>query len=446
MKSCRTNGKVYIGVFLFIIVITSGVTVEGRPQQQQHRPYNAFNRTFDPFNPPQYQYNHQYQPYNQQYQRYQPQYQYHQNTRAPRNISATEDNNYHPVVDPTFDHQGTINSHHHIHPVIDPTVPIQPPAFVNSRYQPQQYVPQQPQYPVSFNNNNNHKEFNGHKLSDHSETFPHDVGFKDHSVNSSTPKVDIGNRRQENLHRDVRNSTVTNLPASGPWPVPRPIVKEKTRILSHPVNPSRGSLAEDLRGSTQDIIFPDSFENLFDPISKVDAMPQCAGGSLFCEDVSTYPYQQIRDTLRRTKVNSDLFFDDEIVLPKEIANRISGIGGSEEKFMCKSVEQTIYPKAGMTKNNKWKYIINQNQDGYIQGVRVENCLFADKPCDLSESMPLGIVTSCKQKFVTRRMMSYDGELLTDLFLMPSACCCSYHIENPLLRARSADTTPVAVSD
>lgn len=383
MKSCQSYWKeYYIGVFLFLTITISS---DGRPQYQ--RPYNTFNITLAPYPAPQYQYYNQ--PYHQQYQ----------NTRSSRNISNF--NNHQPVLDPTIPEHEVNTRVTYNQPVVDTTVPQAP-----GGYHQQSAV------------------FNGFIQ-------------KPRAKEGDTIKSNV---KEGNLQRDVRNSTkiVTHLPAGGP----AAIAKEKTRILTHHVNPSRGSLSEDLRGSTQDIIFPDSFENLFDPITRLEAMPQCAEGGLYCEDIPTYPYHQIRDTLRRTTVNNDLFYDDEVDAPKEIANRISG---PEEKFICKSIERTIYPKVGMTKNNKWKYIINQNQEGYIQGVRVETCLFPDNECDLSQHMPLGVVTSCKQKYVTRRMMSLadDGVPLPDIFLMPSACCCSYRMVNPLLRARNVDTTPVA---
>ena len=55
----------------------------------------------------------------------------------------------------------------------------------------------------------------------------------------------------------------------------------------------------------------------------------------------------------------------------EIANRI---GEEEEVFVCQSVSQTIYPQKGKNKNEEWKFIINQkDNDGYVQGVRIEIC-------------------------------------------------------------------------
>lgn len=50
------------------------------------------------------------------------------------------------------------------------------------------------------------------------------------------------------------------------------------------------------------------------------------------------------------------------------------IGEPDERFLCDSKTITVYPKTAKSKDNKWKYIINQGQqDGYVQGVRVEMC-------------------------------------------------------------------------
>lgn len=121
--------------------------------------------------------------------------------------------------------------------------------------------------------------------------------------------------------------------------------------------------------STGDIVFPDESEENTFPEVNLNTPPNCAKGSTFCEDFDSYPYDELQSLLRRS-VDPKIFFGDEDGAD-ELNNRI---GEPEEHFVCAAVDKTIYPRVGKTRNNEWKVIVNQrDQEGYIQGIRVEIC-------------------------------------------------------------------------
>ncbi|RZB40158.1 hypothetical protein BDFB_006352, partial [Asbolus verrucosus] len=107
--------------------------------------------------------------------------------------------------------------------------------------------------------------------------------------------------------------------------------KTKTRILF------RGELMGEQ--GDQDIIFPDTYQIIFETIPRIDGPPKCAKGTTFCEDFDPYPYHQLKDILECKHVHNDLFGKDE--LPDEkysITNRNS----DTELYICTSIQKTIY--------------------------------------------------------------------------------------------------------
>lgn len=191
---------------------------------------------------------------------------------------------------------------------------------------------------------------------------------------------------------------------------------------------------------TPDIIFPDSYETAdFSPVPRISGTPPCADGLTFCENFEGYPYRQVKELLKENPTYKELFGEDEA--PKTITNRL---GDDKEEFVCGSIERTIYPRIGKNKNNKWKYIINQGEeDGFVQGVRIETCRREGSPCNVIGDIPNGYRTFCKQKYIYRRMLSLNenGVQVPDTFLIPSACCCAYKSYVDFL-ARSLPVTPV----
>ncbi|XP_017772901.1 PREDICTED: protein spaetzle-like [Nicrophorus vespilloides] len=195
--------------------------------------------------------------------------------------------------------------------------------------------------------------------------------------------------------------------------------KYEVRILAPLMDPMKIFEEE-----SQAITFPDELEPDYEKIASVDYDPSCARGKTFCEDIETYPYDHLSRVLNNASDLKDFFAMDEGG-GMQLVNRI---GEKEDKFLCDSIERTIYPKVAKTKNNKWKYVINQGKkDGYVQGVRIEMCKNAHRPCNLIGNLPFGYAAICKQKYVLRRMLSITdgGRPIPDTFEMPSACCCSY---------------------
>ncbi|XP_044756806.1 protein spaetzle-like isoform X2 [Coccinella septempunctata] len=194
----------------------------------------------------------------------------------------------------------------------------------------------------------------------------------------------------------------------------------KLRIISLTSNTSK----EARNRTDQEVVFPEDYDVLFDPIPRINGIPKCSKGDTFCEDFEAYPRHHLRQVLSQKEGLREFFGKDE-----EAPFIVNRHGGLEESvnYLCPSVERTVFPKVGKNKNNKWKYIINQAEDGYIQGVRVETCRRRNAPCDIISDLPLGYITSCKQKYIYRRLLSVSdlGAPTPDTFQLPSACCCSY---------------------
>lgn len=158
-------------------------------------------------------------------------------------------------------------------------------------------------------------------------------------------------------------------------------------------------------------------------ISKQSNEPHCATkGKTFCEDFENYP-QEFIDKMLVEKNVSRLGFGKDIIQNPLEARRFTG-----EFEMCSSEIRIVFPKIGKTGNDEWKLIINQDnlEGGYVQGVTIEICKKEGEQCALSSKLPFYYKTTCKQKYVYRRLISVtDGSPIEEMFLLPSACSCSY---------------------
>lgn len=115
-------------------------------------------------------------------------------------------------------------------------------------------------------------------------------------------------------------------------------------------------------------MFPNSGEVLFEPILKIDGPPKCADGITFCEHFDPYPVYHIQDMLARNPNYNSFWGKDEV--PIDISNRVAG---EEERFVCSSIDRTVFPNIARNKNKKWKYVINQPEGNFRQGIRIETC-------------------------------------------------------------------------
>lgn len=99
-------------------------------------------------------------------------------------------------------------------------------------------------------------------------------------------------------------------------------------------------------------------------------MPKCAQGTTFCEWIDDYPSAYVELVLEKDAQKYEELFGADLVMPDNILNRYDGF--DVEESLCRSQERLIYPKAGLTLDNTWMYIVNQKN--YTQGVRVDECM------------------------------------------------------------------------
>ncbi|KAK9506295.1 hypothetical protein O3M35_008255 [Rhynocoris fuscipes] len=166
-----------------------------------------------------------------------------------------------------------------------------------------------------------------------------------------------------------------------------------------------------------EITFPDRF---VPPFGK--KAPECAKGSTFCETVEDYPSTYLENALQDAGNQFRIMFGDDLLGDSSISHRIDI---KDEFTLCPSIENVVYPQIAKNKENEWLFIVNQGQ--YRQGVRVETCKSPDnsESCAFTEAFPLGYKTTCRQKYIYRRLIALnaDGKTITDTFQLPSCCAC-----------------------
>ncbi|XP_030760477.1 uncharacterized protein LOC115885648 isoform X3 [Sitophilus oryzae] len=196
--------------------------------------------------------------------------------------------------------------------------------------------------------------------------------------------------------------------------------RNKTRILT---NPPREAIVDNTN-----IVFPEDLTKSkpkTGSISRDDIMSNCTEQMPLCEYAVSYPHEHLKIVLTRNTIYKELFGEDE---SPEVSNRIGEV--DDDIYMCRATSTTIFPKQGLNRNNQWKYIINQDDRDFRQGVRIEQCKNFGLGCDIPGQNPLnlfGYRTYCKQKYIYRRLLSVsgDGMPIPDTFRIPSACCCAY---------------------
>ncbi|XP_060842392.1 uncharacterized protein LOC132922739 [Rhopalosiphum padi] len=98
--------------------------------------------------------------------------------------------------------------------------------------------------------------------------------------------------------------------------------------------------------------------------------------------------------------------------------------------LCQVKTNNIFPKAALNIQGEWKYVVNMVRtpsDMYTQSIRSEICAEPDQPCNGICDTPLGFSTSCKQKFVQKRLVALQGtgdNLYVDVFWFPHCCSCN----------------------
>lgn len=105
----------------------------------------------------------------------------------------------------------------------------------------------------------------------------------------------------------------------------------------------------------------------FDPS---DDAKKCAKESTLCEQIDNYPTTELKFILSGEAEKFVEMFRSDVLHTVSIANRFGD--GEDEEPLCASQTRLVYPQAGLTKDNTWRYIVNQSN--YTQGVRVEECM------------------------------------------------------------------------
>ncbi|XP_017780613.1 PREDICTED: uncharacterized protein LOC108565586 [Nicrophorus vespilloides] len=161
-----------------------------------------------------------------------------------------------------------------------------------------------------------------------------------------------------------------------------------------------------------------------------NTVSRCSGESTYCENVPSYPYETVNKILKNF-ANKDFFGLEENVA--EPWSRTDN--NEEENFMCKSYTKIIHPQMGKTLDGSWKYIINVDDKEYVQAVKVEICKSPKKPCAMSDKFPEGIITSCKQRYMNRRLLSISNNGLPepDIYSLPAGCSCTYKRNSQFLK-------------
>lgn len=168
---------------------------------------------------------------------------------------------------------------------------------------------------------------------------------------------------------------------------------------------------------SSDIVFPDALNR---------TMGCGHTDTTFCEDVDDYPTMLVEDQLLRNGSSFSAFFGED-KFPDVLTQRFNGNGIPDDVELCQSEKSVIYPRKGVTIDNDWKFIVNQN-DGR-QGVLIELCKSQtneENQCAFSNSFPSGYKAYCKQHFVYRQMVSFTesgAPFEKDYFKMPSCCKC-----------------------
>lgn len=94
---------------------------------------------------------------------------------------------------------------------------------------------------------------------------------------------------------------------------------------------------------------------------------QCAKETTFCEQIKNYPTDKVDLSLKENSQQyKELFGTD--VTPNALSSRFD----EGEEPLCASTVRLIFPRAGLTADNTWRYIVNQSN--YTQGVRVDECM------------------------------------------------------------------------
>ncbi|KAG8193597.1 hypothetical protein JTE90_000231 [Oedothorax gibbosus] len=101
---------------------------------------------------------------------------------------------------------------------------------------------------------------------------------------------------------------------------------------------------------------------------------------------------------------------------------------------CRVRSTYVPPRAALSDNSEWKYIINvpERDRRFTQVVRVDICQNPGDPCSSRLSLPFGFESRCRQKYIKKKLLSLnsDGQGTSeDNFFIPSCCVCEIVRQN-----------------
>ncbi|KAK3861650.1 hypothetical protein Pcinc_032408 [Petrolisthes cinctipes] len=190
------------------------------------------------------------------------------------------------------------------------------------------------------------------------------------------------------------NRSESNMPPSPPRPVAPPAMERIRTTNKPPCAPGQGPndrdpCEEDIE---YDVSIRDYIQHLIQSDSKVAAL--------------------VGDPTL-----SNLLLDVNITIVKPTTRF-----GTSESPVCDAQETLIYPQRAKSAMGDWVFVVNQA--GAEQAIRVEKCISEGKPCRLGMPATRDIQTTCRQKYVYRRMLTLNtNKLLPEEVLMPSCCVC-----------------------
>lgn len=126
------------------------------------------------------------------------------------------------------------------------------------------------------------------------------------------------------------------------------------------------------------------------------------------QDVSRSSKPQTTDDVPRYN-DADIYDDDE--------------AQSDDIEMCDTFKKVIYPTSGTTQSGDGLFIFNT--DDHKQGVHIEMCQNAGKPCDDFVILRNNYRSECKQQKIYRELLSLspEGKPTTERFEFPASCTC-----------------------
>nr|XP_046916194.1 uncharacterized protein LOC124496681 isoform X1 [Dermatophagoides farinae] len=161
--------------------------------------------------------------------------------------------------------------------------------------------------------------------------------------------------------------------------------------------------------------------NILLPKLEQTGRPSCltTPDDTFCENVDNYPNRNI------IKQEVDFSIDQfaEIFGNKEIDGRTI-MDVENDESVCGKTPRVIYPKMAKNQANQWIYVVNEVE--YTQAVVAEICQRPGKPCAYMDSLPMGLSSTCKQKYSYKRLLALhptEKRTYPDAFRFPSCCSC-----------------------